>query len=159
MKTLLLAKPSIDPQYFGNDSLNKRGSTNGGARPQDGNNLRYYFDSSFPQEKRDLVRQAAQGWTDRTTMNLVEDSNNAIKIIRGGGCYYNGAEISVGESCDSFNTIAHEFGHALGLVHEQKRADRDDYINIHWDNIDENKWSQFENSSTYIPYDYDSVMH
>ena len=43
-------------------------------------------------------------------------------------------------SCDSYPTMAHEFYHAYGLYHEHNRPDRDDYIEIKWDNI-QDQWS------------------
>lgn len=33
--------------------------------------------------------------------------------------------------------LCHEIMHALGLHHEHTRQDRDDYITIEWDNIQE----------------------
>lgn len=40
--------------------------------------------------------------------------------------------------------IAHEVLHALGFVHEQSRADRDQYVEIVWDAIDPKFRDQFE---------------
>lgn len=61
--------------------------------------------------------------------------------------------------------IAHEFGHALGLVHEQTRPDRDDYVeileknvNVHYkSNFKKNNWDNVDSYD--IPYDYESIMH
>ncbi len=36
----------------------------------------------------------------------------------------------------------HEFLHVLGAMHEQSRLDRDQYVQIHWDNIIEDKMDQ-----------------
>ena len=38
-------------------------------------------------------------------------------------------------------TIMHEFLHALAFHHEHMRADKDDYVTIHWDNIEPGKLS------------------
>ena len=65
--------------------------------------------------------------------------------------------------CSSYPTFVHEFLHAYGLYHEHNRPDRDDYVEIKWDNIIK-KWQYAYNKckscETYnVPYDGRSVMH
>ena len=67
------------------------------------------------------------------------------------------------ETCLDTHTIQHEFLHALGFEHEQTRPDRDDYIVLHDDYIDdpeEYEKMPFSNwMDTNSPYDKKSVMH
>ena len=63
-------------------------------------------------------------------------------------------------------TIEHEFLHALGLFHTQNRFDRDNYVQIIWQNVqggpaNKNFWkySPFESNYFGLPYNYLSVMH
>ena len=57
--------------------------------------------------------------------------------------------------------VGHEIGHALGLYHDQARADRDKFVNILFENIEKGKESNFmkEGSKDIVPYDYHSIMH
>ncbi|XP_055850323.1 hatching enzyme 1.2 [Episyrphus balteatus] len=60
--------------------------------------------------------------------------------------------------------IMHELMHAIGIYHEQSRADRDQYVKIHWENIMPKFKKNFKlvsekNGKYSFDYDYNSVMH
>ena len=91
-----------------------------------------------------------------------------------GGCWSyvgnvipNGHPVNLDIGCIDPGTIRHEIMHMLGWYHEQSRFDRDDYITIDYNNMnnDEDTINQFEKrtesfmDSNGRPYDYESVMH
>merc|ERR550519_2503147 len=64
-------------------------------------------------------------------------------------------------SCVYHSTVQHEFLHAAGIWHEQSRQDRDDYIDILWDNIQD--WAKFNFdkqgfNAPEVKYNINSVM-
>jgi hypothetical protein len=62
----------------------------------------------------------------------------------------------------SWPVLVHEFLHALGVYHEQSRSDRDDFVEIRWDNIQEDALGNFQkkpDAVDYFDYDYGSIMH
>lgn len=61
--------------------------------------------------------------------------------------------------------ILHELMHALGFVHEHSRPDRDQYVEVIWNNIEDKYRDQFrvvpavmEDPSRGTPFDFSSIM-
>lgn len=95
-----------------------------------------------------------------------------VRVIGGTGCSSsvgrNGGQqtLTLGNGCESVGIAAHEIGHLVGLWHEQSRADRDEHVTIHWENIESGKEGNFE---TYVQkglsgkdvaaYNTNSIMH
>uniref|UniRef100_K7E2H9 Meprin A subunit n=1 Tax=Monodelphis domestica TaxID=13616 RepID=K7E2H9_MONDO len=81
------------------------------------------------------------------------------------GDKHTGQNLSIGSGCDYKAIVEHEILHALGFYHEQSRSDRDDYVNIWWDEIIPGYEHNFNTyNDSYItdlntPYDYESLMH
>ncbi|TMW46255.1 hypothetical protein DOY81_008664 [Sarcophaga bullata] len=69
------------------------------------------------------------------------------------------------EGCFRIGTILHEFMHALGFYHQQSDPNRDNYIEVLYDNIIPGKEFNFEKyKSSFVTdfdvgYDYQSCLH
>ncbi|KAH7701682.1 Protein NAS-28 [Aphelenchoides avenae] len=135
--------------------------------------IAYYFDSSLDEDARNLVRQALNWWTEHTCLQWKEDATpkKKVKIFKGAGCFSQLGRLdfrdeqmlSLGEGCLSFATITHEAAHTMGVHHEMNRPDRDNYIQLIWEQIDESWKRQYRLESKALVYDtvydYGSNMH
>ncbi|CAK8684129.1 unnamed protein product [Clavelina lepadiformis] len=134
----------------------------------------YEFDLvSVSDDKQFRVKLAIQEYDRKTCIRFVPRAaeKDYIKILGYDGCSSSvgrqgGAQdLKLGEGCDArLGTIIHEFMHAIGFWHEHSRGDRDEHIEIKWENIKADREHNFEKrtsawDSFSSPYDYESVMH
>lgn len=67
--------------------------------------------------------------------------------------------------CFRIATIMHEFLHALGFYHQQSASDRDEFVDILLENVEDGTQSNFNIypatvvTDFGVRYDYGSVMH
>jgi hypothetical protein len=130
----------------------------------------YVFDADFPSSLKTRIEQAADHIGKKTNVRFVPrttETDHLVFILGKGSWSHVGKqggrqEISIATWCD-FGSIVHEMCHALGLWHEQSRFDRDQYVEVIWENIPEADRHNFEKLvdqvQTVGPYDYSSVMH
>lgn len=73
-----------------------------------------------------------------------------------------GQPVKLSMSCNR-GKIMHELGHALGFYHEHQRLDRDQYIEIHEENVLPGREDNFlmlpASEINGSEYDYGSIMH
>ena len=73
--------------------------------------------------------------------------------------------MSLGSGCVRYSIVIHELGHAIGFYHEHTRPDRDQYIDVIYDNIQRGLEDQFykyragETDTLGLGYDIQSIMH
>ncbi|XP_068229046.1 blastula protease 10-like [Palaemon carinicauda] len=130
----------------------------------------YKFGDS--QVNQAAVKAGLAHWQEHTCIVFQEISGTApaeyLNFIKSSGCWsYVGMQptpqdLSIGQGCESLETVTHEVGHAMGFFHEQSRSDRDDYISIIWDNVQDSKKNNFQkhtDNSYSTKYDFNSNMH
>lgn len=128
----------------------------------------FTIDPALPNVSR--VNDAIAHWQQRTGIRFVARTNqpNFVTFRPGDGCssrvgLIGGQQfITIGSGCSAGSTI-HEIGHAVGAWHEQSREDRDQFIKINFENIEDGKEHNFNQHITdgddVGPYDFGSIMH
>jgi hypothetical protein len=105
-----------------------------------------------------LVKRTSQ--SDYVTFRLDSKSPACVSALgRAGGQQF----ITLNMGCTQGH-IMHEIGHALGMEHEHQRPDRDTYITVLWENIEEQFKYAFQipqsgTSRALGAYDFGSIMH
>ncbi len=141
------------------------------ARKWPSGNVPYILDEDL--ENYDLVMEAIEYLNLQTNVKFVpksESHQNFVHITKGETDCYSYAGMQGGKQ-EVFLTprcgvreILHEFMHTLGFFHEQNRGDRDEYIQVLWDNIDEVNQPQFKKIPIDFigvrgrPFDFESIM-
>jgi hypothetical protein len=70
-----------------------------------------------------------------------------------------------GSGGDTYSHVLHELGHALGLLHEHQRPDRDQFVRVIWSNLMAQFFVNYEKQDNPLikeeqyNYDFSSIMH
>ncbi|XP_048582934.1 MAM and LDL-receptor class A domain-containing protein 2-like isoform X2 [Nematostella vectensis] len=141
-----------------------------------GRRVPYTFSAEISASDQESFRAAVTEFNSHSCLKWVPktDEKNWVVIVNKGGCYSSvgmlywregGQDLSLGSGCYSVGTIMHEMLHASGFWHEQSRTDRNQYVEVMWENIDDGKahnFNKYYHESLDMlgkPYDYDSIMH
>lgn len=162
----------------------------------------YLFDETYTEQNRAAVLSGMDIFRKETCVRFVPKTSQHtehIKFTKSSACGANvgyrknrkeSLDVTYSEYCLTIRgAIQHEMFHVLGLLHEQARPDRDDHIQIFWENIDSSKChftsrnhvfvsGNFSHTLTHtgyysnfgkagydvvdtfgLPYDYNSLMH
>lgn len=100
---------------------------------------------------------------DRNWIDIRSDSRGCWSTV---GMKDDGQVVNLAQpKCVKHGVAIHELMHAIGFYHQHSAPDRDDFVEIVWDNIADgrennfNKYNESYVSQFNVTYDYDSVMH
>ncbi len=135
----------------------------------------YKFAPDFPEAFKETVQKAMQNYLDNTSITFKplkpESSETAYVVFKVTGsnlsqvgCQRAEQTIEL-EKTPRVGATIHEIGHALGLLHEHTRPDRDQNIKVVFGNVkDDASRMQFNainglRTQTLGKYDFTSIMH
>ena len=133
----------------------------------------YTFSSSFSSEGRKVVEEAMEEFESKTCLRFKPRSSERdyVHIYSGSGCNSQVGRVgrmqglSLGSGCLFKGVAMHELMHATGFWHEQTRADRDEHVEVHLENVIKGYEFAFDKYGLdridHLGADYDtcSVMH
>src|ERR1051326_2467477 len=136
-------------------------------------NVYYTFDSSVTAFNQQVSKDAMGEWASFVNVHFIPRTTQAnyftvrLNPSLGGGQSAVGMIggqqfLDIGPNAWNHSTLCHALGHALGLVHEHRRSDRDSFVIILTNNIDPPQLGNFVklgNSNNRGAYDFLSVMH
>ena len=118
----------------------------------------------------ELIKKAIEHINAKTNICVVPRTNEAdyIEFVNNdNGCWsyvgrIGGKQlVNVSVNCP-FGSVVHEICHAIGMWHEHTRPDRDKFIRINWDNINQQNQHNYKLRDADLAlgdYDYESIMH
>uniref|UniRef100_A0A087XXS8 Metalloendopeptidase n=1 Tax=Poecilia formosa TaxID=48698 RepID=A0A087XXS8_POEFO len=128
------------------------------------------FSNDYSNVELEFLIMALMEFHQHTCIRFKQRTNERdfIHFFSGKGCYSyigrqnGGQKISLARhGCLITTSIQHEVFHALGFNHKQVRSDRDKYVKIFFQNIQEGKEHNFDKVETNnlgTPYDFSSIM-
>lgn len=134
----------------------------------------YILDASVDDYLRNQIDEGIKEYHKYTCLRFVKRTNERdyIRVMKpASGCNsmvgaIGGEQIlNMGNGCQYVGLVLHEFGHAIGYFHEHNRPDRDDVVNVMWDNIQYGfkdafyKYTFDEADVQGFKYDLTSIMH
>lgn len=126
----------------------------------------YYFSDEYIERERSSILVAMEIFRKETCIRFIHKSYQSqfveFKKSKDNGCSASigyrpkedsPAEVYFTEEClRRTGVIQHELLHVLGLWHEQSRSDRDDYVEILWENILPGLWCIFDIYGTILHF-------
>jgi uncharacterized protein (TIGR03437 family) len=139
-----------------------------------GARIPYTIDSTLSSALQQRILSAIDHWNTRTPVSLIPrtpadfsyvrftTSTNTVACSSSVGMAGGQQLVRLPDAC-GLGPIIHEIGHAVGLWHEQERADRNRFITVLYENIDKAYIFNYDQAglagADLGPYDFNSIMH
>jgi hypothetical protein len=157
------------------------GAFAGGVQTWTSNTIPYTFDAAVTPAHQQAFLDAAGEWATFANLHFLARTSQANYLLvknapdgLGEGGFSSGVGmiggqqyIQIGPNSWNRDTLCHEIGHVLGLVHEHQRSDRDNFVTIQWNNVAFHTTDmRYDGNFVLLPssqnkgaYDFLSVMH